>query len=102
MKTTVALALLVATSSVLLGQQPMQSKRPAFNPRTLARAFRPIVDAPMRPGSEVGDDVVADSELVLGVVVEGKARAYPINQLTGPSREIINDKVGGKAIAATW
>jgi hypothetical protein len=35
-------------------------------------------------------------------VVEGKARAYPINMLTGPRREIINDELGGKAIAATW
>jgi hypothetical protein len=46
--------------------------------------------------------VVRPNELVLGVVVEGKARAYPINMLTGPRREIINDELGGKAIAATW
>ena len=45
---------------------------------------------------------VRDDELVLGVMVGGEARAYPINQLTRPTREIINDKLGGKAIAATW
>ena len=43
-----------------------------------------------------------DDELVLGVEVNGYARAYPINMLKGPYREIINDKLGGKAIAATW
>ena len=32
----------------------------------------------------------------------GQARAYPINMLTGPSREIINDVLGGVPIAATW
>jgi hypothetical protein len=47
-------------------------------------------------------DEVTDNELVLGVVVNGEARAYPINMLTGPSREIINDTLGGTAIAATW
>ena len=47
-------------------------------------------------------DQVSDNELVLGVVVSGKARAYPLNMLTGPRREIINDKLGGRHIAATW
>ncbi len=42
------------------------------------------------------------AELVLGVVVDGAARAYPINMLTGPSREILNDILAGTAIAATW
>jgi len=63
--------------------------------------FPPITAAPAIPADEVFDQV-ADEELVLGVVVGGQARAYPINMLTGPSREIINDTLGGKAIAATW
>ena len=44
----------------------------------------------------------ASNELVLGVVIGHQARAYPINMLTGPSREIFNDELGGQAIAATW
>jgi len=47
-------------------------------------------------------DQVTGKELVIGVVVDGKARAYPINMLTGPSREIINDVLGSRSIAATW
>jgi len=43
-----------------------------------------------------------DNELVLGLELNGEARAYPINMLTGPSREIINDTLGGIPIAATW
>jgi hypothetical protein len=40
--------------------------------------------------------------LVLGVTIGKASRAYPINMLTNPTREIINDKLGGKNIAATW
>ena len=51
----------------------------------------------------IGDmDADGDNELVIGVEIDGQARAYPINQLTGPSREIINDVLAGTAIAATW
>jgi hypothetical protein len=61
--------------------------------------FRPITDIPILAGN---DTELANNELVLGVVVADKARAYPINMLTGPSREILNDELGGIAIAATW
>ena len=72
-----------------------------FNPRKLMSPRRAIVDAKFLKSDEVKDEVVGN-ELVLGVVVNGKARAYPINMLTGPAREIINDQLGGAAIAATW
>jgi len=72
-----------------------------FRPRKVVPPMRPIVDAPVVAARDVTDQV-ADNELVLGVVVEGKPRAYPINMLTGPRREIINDSLGGRAIAATW
>ena len=45
---------------------------------------------------------IRPNELVLAVSINGKHRAYPINMLTGPRREIINDTVGGRNIAATW
>ena len=73
-----------------------------FRPRVvLRRPIRAIENAPFIPAGQVTDQV-ASNELVLGVAVAGKARAYPINMLTGPSREIINDTLGGRAIAATW
>ena len=75
---------------------------PDFNPRRVVSPRRPIVDAPIIAAHEVNDMVVFSEELVLGVVINGEARAYPINMLTGPSREIINDTLGGQAIAATW
>ena len=77
------------------------SSRPAFEPRRVAREFPALVDSPVIAADKVTDQVT-EKELVLGVVVEGEARAYPINMLTGPKREIINDTLGGRAIAATW
>lgn len=77
------------------------AQRAEFVPRAKTRGYKPIVDAPFLKASEVTDQV-RDNELVLGVVIDGLPRAYPINMLTGPSREIINDTIAGHSIAATW
>ena len=72
----------------------------SYNPRqVLRKPIRPITD-PTIIEAEATD--TAPNELVIGVEVNGAARAYPINQLNGPQREIINDVLGGTAIAATW
>lgn len=86
--------------AALAGAAQAENRLP-FNPRVLMSPRRAIVDAPVLAAGEVRDEVVGN-ELVIGVVVNGKPRAYPINMLTGPSREIINDQLGGTAIAATW
>ncbi|MDW7650217.1 MAG: DUF3179 domain-containing protein [Bacillota bacterium] len=41
-----------------------------------------------------------DNERVVGVEINGEARAYPLNILS--VHEIINDTVGGEPIAVTW
>ena len=63
------------------------------------RTFEAITEFPVVAASEIE---LSENELVLGVEMNGEARAYPINMLTGPRREIINDTLGGVAIAATW
>ena len=73
-----------------------------FKPRTvIRRPFPTITKFPILKAKEA-DSKIGGAELVLGVVVNKQARAYPINMLTGPRREILNDLLGGKAIAATW
>ena len=72
-----------------------------FKPRQVVQAFDPITDPNIVSGADSGKWVFG-RELVLGVVVNGEARAYPINQLTSPTREIINDTLGDRSIAATW
>jgi hypothetical protein len=74
-----------------------------FNPRVvIPRVFRAIVEPDVVSLKKADGSLVKNEELVLGVVVGKEARAYPINTLTGPRREIINDQLGGQAIAATW
>lgn len=72
--------------------------------------FAPLRAVPRPPlvsdfetmSAALADAILEDDELVVGVEVNGEARAYPINMLTGPDREIINDELGGRAISATW
>jgi hypothetical protein len=60
------------------------------------------------PAKFVGEVVPAseaslfDTELVLGVVVAGEARAYAVNSLFQPENEILNDNLAETPIAATW
>lgn len=70
-----------------------------FSPRRVIPKRPPITKFPLR---EVRRTTLNPAELVLAVTIEGESRAYPINMLTGPSREILNDELGGRAIAATW
>ena len=100
------IAIAVIVGSVLCGQASAQSEdsatpNRAFKPKKLMSPRKAIVDAPFLAAEQVKDQV-SDSELVLGVVIEGHARAYPINMLTGPAREIINDRLGETDFAATW
>jgi hypothetical protein len=74
---------------------------PKFTPVKVVRPFKAITNAPTVPANQA-ERFVRDDELVLGVEINGSARAYPINMLTNPTREIINDSLGGQHIAATW
>lgn len=72
-----------------------------YKPRRVVKPYPAITDPDFLPASKVLAEVTS-AELVLGVTLDGKARAYPINMLTGPQREIINDTLADTAIAATW
>ena len=94
---------LAAVVCLLVKTQPL-SAQPAtadFQPVRVLAALPAITDAPVKRVSEV-DGMLNPTELVVGVTIGKESRAYPINMLTGPRREIINDTLGGKAIAATW
>lgn len=78
------------------------AQRPEFSPRVVIPfAFPPIKNAPTVSAAEA-DRLLGEAELVLGVTINDQSRAYPINMLTGPRREIVNDRLGGRAITATW
>ncbi len=48
----------------------------------------------------VGSANIADDTWVLGVVIDGQARAYSLNLLN--SHEVVNDRIGNIAFAAVW
>ncbi len=67
----------------------------------IPRQFPPITEFPVVSAVEAAAQLKPE-ELVIGVVVAGQSRAYTLNSLGGPTREILNDVLGGRAIAATW
>lgn len=95
-----SVTLLLAMCDTASAQRP-EPAVPEFHPIRLLKELPPITNVPVLTIDDVTTEVL-DDELVLGVIMDGEARAYPINMLTGPKREIINDKLGGKSIAATW
>lgn len=73
-----------------------------FNPKTvIPKPFKAIKNAKILKAGHKDIDV-EDDELVIGIEINGHSRAYPINMLNGPYREIINDSLGDVAIATTW
>ena len=60
-------------------------------------AIRPIYEPESVPAGEAG---YADDELVMGVAIEGEARAYPVGLLN--RREMVNDELAGIPILVTW
>ena len=72
-----------------------------FRPKRVVKPFPPITKFPILSAKDAAGKI-DDAELVLGIEIDGKARAYSINMLTGPSREILNDTLAGVPIAATW
>lgn len=92
----------------LLTSQETQTKRPrpisnpnGFAPTSVVAEQPPITEFEVISGKAAGG-WVEDDEFVIGVVVEGEPRAYVINTMTGPHREIFNDEISGVALAATW
>lgn len=66
----------------------------------LPRDAIPAVYDPRFYPLETANQEYADDDLVIGVEIGGEARAYSIPFLSG--HEIVNDTVGGRAIAVTW
>ena len=60
----------------------------------------PAIDDPKFLRGRKADLQMRSDEPVLGVVVNGEARAYSLWQLD--EHEIVNDEIAGTAIAATW
>lgn len=72
--------------------------RPGAEP---VRTEMPVFEVPVDPPSVPADEAPLSAEdLVLGVVVDGEPRAYPIRWVA--EHEVIDDRVGEVPLAATW
>jgi hypothetical protein len=60
----------------------------------------PAIDDPNFLTAADADLEYAPDEFILGVVFNGEARAYSVSHLS--RHEIVNDTVGGVALAVTW
>lgn len=75
---------------------------PEFVPERHILPQEPFEHFSVVPAAQVKEEI-DPAELVLGVTVGGKSRAYPLNRLSDmPERKVVNDTLGGQAIAATW
>ena len=60
----------------------------------------PAIFDPEFVSAEDADRFLRDTDQVMGVVINGDARAYGTAFLS--SREVVNDTVGGRPITVTW
>ena len=60
----------------------------------------PAILDPRFISAEAAESQMRDGDLVIGVSINGDARAYPMKMLS--EHEIVNDVVGEKPIAVTW
>jgi hypothetical protein len=60
----------------------------------------PSIDNPKFQSVQEADEILDDSELILGLNINGNIRAYPLQILVW--HEIVNDVVGGEPIAVTY
>ena len=91
---------ITAGPSMILGPDNLPGPE-TFAPDEAAVRMPPITDFRTLPSSAVSDEVKGE-ELVIGIVLDGQVRAYPLNMMTGPQREVFNDQLAGHSIAATW
>jgi hypothetical protein len=56
----------------------------------------------VRHTAGAAEATLKDGEMVIGVVVDGRARAYPVNLMWSPENEVVNDTLGDTAVATAW
>ena len=88
-------AILRPRASAVRGRSPLLEPPEGLQRVPSARPFQAVT------AQEAGS-AIADDEFVLGVEVDGNARAYPLNMLGNPGREVVNDTLGGRPVAVTF
>jgi hypothetical protein len=102
----VTLPALLGALSFFLCANPASAKKPTPTPAAQKDPIVQLLDRDAIPAIRdpkfmLADRAkLADGEKVLGFVLGGEARAYPLIDLD--AHEVVDDVVGGNPIAATW
>lgn len=91
------LVLVAVLSSASLRAQPVETP-PDGVQQLLPRGGIPAIFEPEFVMAAVAN--IPDSAWVLGVVVDGVAKAYSLNLLN--HHEVVNDRFGERSLAAVW
>ncbi|MCH9648678.1 MAG: DUF3179 domain-containing protein [Deltaproteobacteria bacterium] len=90
----------------LWAHQEQRAARPYSGPQDLSEmSGQRDAGFPLNVDPEIisaADADLGDDDLVIGIVIEGQARAYPVNYMNGPLNEVVNDTLAGEPIASTW
>ena len=102
-KTYVALALLGWMAGMASGDaqrtvRGVMQDRPGAPERLVEVGVHEVPVDP--PSVSAAEAALGDDELVLGVVIDGRAMAYPIRYLA--LTEVVDDRVGDTPLAPTW
>ena len=83
----------------LEGGGPVVTEEPEYTWSQLLSkdSTRPIYEPELVTADQAGYD---DAELVMGVEIDGEAKAYPVGPLN--RREMVNDELNGIPILVTW
>jgi hypothetical protein len=113
LRATFAMALAVGVGSLgigfgwRMGRGPVRGLRDSRRPRDFEPLVRmgpvpPIAEVPAIPAALLAPGRVVDEESVLGLVLGVEARAYPLAMIRTIDREVLNDRLGGRAILVSW
>ena len=88
---------LLASVPALASAEPPANLPPEFK-QIIPRGRIASVDTPTFVAAK--DAEISDDAWILGVEIDGQARAYSLNLLN--HHEIVNDRIGDNAFAAVW
>jgi hypothetical protein len=97
-----ALLFLIVAATAVAAQRPWTEEMKIDGDPVMRGLPRDAIPAIDRPEFVVAKEAtfMRDDEPVIGVSIGGEARAYSAWLLN--AHEIVNDTIGGRAIAVTW
>jgi hypothetical protein len=90
----------VEPTTAPIAMTPPDAIDPAHIVLLLVKDSIQSIDEPQYESVELADKHIAPDERVIGVLINGEARAYPIPIMS--SHDIVYDVVGGEPVAITW